>query len=328
MREGMFIKKNVDRWNRYQHEQATDPDALADRFTQLVDDLSYAQTFYPRSQVTRWLNGIASGIYLKIYRNRGDKYRHFFRFWSFSLPYLFRRYHRVFLFTLVLFAVFTAIGAFSAAQDEDFIRGILGDEYLDTTHRNIETGDPFGIYKDDSPFASFVFIAIHNTSIAFTMAIGGLTLGWITFTYLLQNGLMLGSFHYLFFEKGLGTESLMVVWIHGTIEITSLILAATAGFIIARGILFPGTHTRLRSLRISAGDALRIMVALVPLFILASLLENYVTYLVGSAAIRQQQHPVQFWINLAILVLSVAGLCWYFIVLPILLHRKYPSTRT
>ncbi len=328
MREGMFIKKNVERWKQYQEVQESDPDALADRFTRLLDDLSYAKTFYPGSQVTRWLNGLAAGSYMELYRRRRDKYRRFFRFWTFDLPYLFRQYHRLLLFSFLLFAVFTAIGAFSAAHDEDFIRSILGDQYVDQTHRNIEKNDPFGVYREDSPFASFVFIAIHNTGIAFTMAIGGLTLGLLTFSYLMQNGLMLGSFHYLFFEKGLGAESLMVVWIHGTVEILSLILAATAGFIIAGGILFPGTHTRLRSLRYSAGNALRIMVVLVPLFILASLLENYVTYLVGAAAVQTGSPGIPFWINLAILLLSLAGLCWYFILLPILLHRRYPSIPT
>jgi hypothetical protein len=30
------------------------------------------ETFYPRSQVTRWVNGIAAGIYQSIYQNRKE----------------------------------------------------------------------------------------------------------------------------------------------------------------------------------------------------------------------------------------------------------------
>ena len=74
MREGMFIKKNVDKWNEYQHAQTGDPDETAERFITLVDDLSYAKTFYPKSKVTRWINGIAADIYQNIYKNKKEKY--------------------------------------------------------------------------------------------------------------------------------------------------------------------------------------------------------------------------------------------------------------
>ena len=75
MREGMFIKRNVDKWNRYQQEKTDDPDETAERFVTLVDDLSYAKTFYPKSKVTRWINAIAADIYLSIYKNKKCRYR-------------------------------------------------------------------------------------------------------------------------------------------------------------------------------------------------------------------------------------------------------------
>jgi hypothetical protein len=87
MREGMFIKKNVDKWNRYQQEKINDPDEMAERFVTLVDDLSYAKTFYPQSKATRWINGIAAGIYLSIYKNKKEKYSKLFRFWKYELPF-------------------------------------------------------------------------------------------------------------------------------------------------------------------------------------------------------------------------------------------------
>ena len=39
MREARFIKKNVDKWNEYQHQETNDPDEMADRFVTLLDDL-------------------------------------------------------------------------------------------------------------------------------------------------------------------------------------------------------------------------------------------------------------------------------------------------
>ena len=96
MREARFIKKNVDKWNQYQHQATKDPDEMADRFITLLDDLSYAKTFYPKSKVTRWINGIAASIYQNIYQNKKQDISRILAFWKYELPLLFRRYHRYF----------------------------------------------------------------------------------------------------------------------------------------------------------------------------------------------------------------------------------------
>ena len=72
MREALFIKKNADKWTEYQNSPTDNPDEMADRFVTLIDDLSYAKTFYPKSKVTRWINGIAAGIYQNIYQNKKE----------------------------------------------------------------------------------------------------------------------------------------------------------------------------------------------------------------------------------------------------------------
>jgi len=73
LREALFIKKNKDRWTQIEREPSSDPDEMATDFIQLVDDLSYAKTFYPTSKTTRFLNIAASKIYLGIYKNRREE---------------------------------------------------------------------------------------------------------------------------------------------------------------------------------------------------------------------------------------------------------------
>ena len=198
MREAMFIKNNAEKWKEYQHSPTDNPDETAERFITLIDDLSYAKTFYPRSKVTRWVNGIAASIYQSIYQNKKEKYSRIFRFWKFELPLLFRKYHRIFLFTTVCFLIFVAIGVFSSMKDENFIRGVLGDNYVDMTEENISKGDPFGVYKDDNPFSMFMIIAFNNIKVSFLAFIFGFTLGIFTLLIMWQNGLMLGCFQYMF----------------------------------------------------------------------------------------------------------------------------------
>ncbi|MFT3679751.1 MAG: stage II sporulation protein M [Ferruginibacter sp.] len=322
MREGMFIKKNVEKWNTYQHNKTEDPDETAERFVTLVDDLSYAKTFYPHSKVTRWINGIAAAVYQDIYKTRKEKYSRVFTFWSYELPLLFRKYHKILLVTFLTFSLFVAIGVLGSAKEETFIRGVLGDGYVDMTEDNIAKGDPFGVYRDNNPFLMFVQIALNNIFVAFLMAAGGLLLGIGTLYSMWQNGLMLGCFQYMFFEKGLGFKSIMVIWIHGTLEILSIVIASAAGLIIANGILFPGTFSRLHSFKAAVKDSLKVMVVLVPVFIMAAFLESYVTHLMSNTYDREKNAGLPVWAGAMILFLSLSFITWYFVIHPIRLNRQ------
>jgi uncharacterized membrane protein SpoIIM required for sporulation len=322
MREGMFIKKNVDKWNQYQHNPTNDPDETAERFITLVDDLSYAKTFYPKSKVTRWINSIAANIYQNIYKNKKEKYTRVFTFWKYELPLLFKKYHRLLLFTFLLFSLFVAIGVFSSIKDETFIRGVLGEAYVDRTEDNIAKGDPFGIYRSDNPFTMFVQIAMHNTFIAVLMVMGGILIGIGTIYAMWQNGLMLGCFQYMFFARGLGLQSVLVIWVHGTLEILSLVIASTAGLVITQSILFPGTYSRMLAFKQGIKDALKIMIVLVPIFITASFFESYVTHLMSNTFDKESNSGLPVWGSITILIASLSFIVWYFVVYPIRLHNK------
>ncbi len=322
MREAMFIKKNAEKWKEYQQQPTDNPDETAERFITLIDDLSYAKTFYPRSKVTRWINGIAAGIYQSIYKNKKEKYSRIFQFWKFELPLLFKRYHPIFLFTTICFLLFVAIGVFSSLYNEDFVRGILGDGYVSMTEENIANGDPFGIYKDENPFTMFVRIGFNNIKVAFFAFAGGFTLGFFTIVIMWQNGLMLGCFQYLFFSKGLGLKSILVIWIHGTLEISAIVIAATAGFILASGIIFPGTYSRMQSFRRNAKDAAKVLICLIPIFILAAFFESYVTHLMSQTYDTESSSGLPVWVSVLILAASLSFIVWYFVILPIRLHKK------
>ncbi|HXO75599.1 MAG TPA: hypothetical protein VN824_10200, partial [Puia sp.] len=155
MREGLFIKKNIDKWKGYQYESTDNPDEMATRFTELVNDLGYSKTFYPHSRVTQYLNGLASRIYLGIYRNKKEESSRIVTFWKTELPLVVRRHHRQVLYSFIIFIMFALMAAFSAAHDETFVRGVLGDEYVDMTEDNIAKGDPFGVYKSDNQLSMF-----------------------------------------------------------------------------------------------------------------------------------------------------------------------------
>jgi uncharacterized membrane protein SpoIIM required for sporulation len=321
MREAMFIKKNAEKWKAYQQSETDDPDEASERFITLMDDLAYAKTFYPRSKATKWVNGLAAAVYQNIYKNKKEKYSRIFTFWKYELPLVIKKHHPTFLFTTIIFSVFVCIGVFSSIHDPEFVKGILGEEYVRMTEDNIAKGDPFGVYKDENKFNMFVRIGFNNIRVAFLTFSGGFLIGVPTFYLLWSNGIMLGSFQQMFFANGLGIKSILVVWIHGTIEISSIIIAGAAGFILATGILFPKTFSRMESFKRHAKDAAKILICLIPFFITAAFLESHVTQLMSDTYDRKPD-GMPVWISIAILTGSVLLIVWYFIIWPILIHRK------
>jgi uncharacterized membrane protein SpoIIM required for sporulation len=311
LREGLFIKKNIDKWKKYQYMPSSDPDEVADEFTELVNDLGYSRTFYPQSRVTEYLNGLASRTYLGIYKNKKEASSRILRFWKTELPLVIYRYRREILYSFIIFTLFAVIAAFSAAHDESFVRGVLSDRYVEMTEDNIAKGDPFGVYKSGGRLNMFMQIALNNVEVSFMIFVSGIFASVGTVWMLFRNGVMLGAFQYYFFAKGLGWKSVLVIWIHGTLEISSVILAGAAGLILGNSFLFPGTVGRIDSLKRGAKDGLKCMIGLVPIFVVAAFLEGFVT--------RYSSMPV--WLSVLILLGSLLFIIWYFILYPVRLHR-------
>lgn len=311
MREGQFIKQNKNRWSEYEHP-VEDPDELARRFTYLVDDLSYAKTFYPGGNTVRYINSLAANIYRSIYRARVEKSSRLITFWTQELPLIMYRYRRTLLAAFLFFSAFVLMGVFSSMYDQTFVRAVLGDRYVDETERNIAAGDPFGIYKQEGQFYMFLRIALNNIGVSFNCFLLGLTCSVGTLYYLMSNGLMLGVFEHMFFKHGLGMQSILVVFIHGTLEISALVIAGAAGIVLGNSILFPRTYTRIQSIRRGAKDGVKIMVGLIPVFTVAAFFEGFVT--------RYTQMPLL--LSLLILGASLAFVIFYYILLPIRLHKK------
>jgi len=289
-----------------------DPDEIAKEFTQLVDDLGYAKTFYPSGKITRYINTEASKIYLSIYKNRKEESNRLITFWKYDLPLTIRKHHKVILFTFIFFVVFFIIGFFVSKQDEGIARSFFGDEYIDQTQENIDKGNPFGIYEHGSPLFSWIGIMINNIRVSFLMFAAGIFCGIPCLYLLAENSVMVGIFDQYFTAKGFGIDFFLVVFIHGTLELTAIIIAGAAGLILGKSFLFPGTIKRMTAFKQGAKDGVKIMIGLVPVFALAAFFEGFITRLYNDISI----------FTTIIFALSVLFVIWYFIVYPIRLAKK------
>ena len=314
MREAVFLRQNQARWQQYERPAPAgyDPDELAARFVALTDDLAYAQTFYPASPTTAYLNGLAGKLHQRLYANKPQRHGRFARFWAVELPLVVARHHRTLAVTALLFLLFTGLGALSAAYDNDFVRVVMGDAYVNQTIENIRKGDPMAVYKQQGETLMFLGITANNIFVALNIFVQGVTLGVGTLVQMFRTGIMLGSFQYFFYHYHLLWTSVLTIWIHGTLEISAVIVAGAAGFVLARGLLFPGTYSRAEAFRASARDGLKMAIGLVPIFVLAGFLEGFVT--------RHTEMPLAA--SLGIIGTSAAFIGWYFVVYPRQLARR------
>ena len=306
MKEARFIALNREKWKGMEERrESLDVETVAANFVELSDDLAYARTFYPGSDVERYLNALA-GTYQASIHARPLERKPLWRFWTDEYPGLVARHGRTLAFALVFFVSAVGIGFFSAAHDADFVRLILGDHYVNMTIENIEAGKPMGVYNDSDAWTMFISITLNNIKVAFVAFAFGLLFSAGTLWVLFANGVMLGAFQYFFYDYGLLFHSMLSVWAHGTFEITSIAIAGGAGLVMGNAFLFPGTYPRLYSFRRGAADGLKLVAGLVPFFVVAGFIESFVTRYADA-------FPA---VGAVAIVLSAIGVVCYFVVLP------------
>jgi uncharacterized membrane protein SpoIIM required for sporulation len=323
LKEVLFIKNNSERWREVElflskKTSFQDPDKLAELFIQLTDDLSYTKTFYPQSKTTQYLNTLTSKLHQSVYKNKKEKRSRIISFWKYELPEIFFIRRKELLFSFMVFFIAVVIGVVSSEGDIGFVRLILGDSYVNMTQENIKNDDPLAVYKKMNGIDMFMGITFNNIRVSFYAFLAGIFLSVGTILLLIYNGIMLGTFHHLFYTKDLLFKSLSIVWIHGTLEISSIIIAGAAGLVLGNSILFPKTYSRRQSFLIASKDGVKIILGLIPLFITAGFLESFVT--------RFTQMPI--FINMFIILSSFSFIIWYVVVYPLKLNRREKNEST
>ena len=311
MNEATFIKHNKKKWEEFESLIKKGPntkaDKLAEIYIKITDDLAFSRTHFSNSQLTPFLNNLASDIHLSIYKNKKEESSRFINFWRYELPQVMSESLKYVLISFIIFTVSGIIGALSAAHDDTFVRLIMGDQYVNETLSNIDKGDPMAVYKQMGQTEMFLGITINNIRVSFIVFIAGIFTSIAAGYLLFSNGIMLGAFQYFFYQKGLLMTSVLTIWIHGTLEISAIIIAGAAGIIMGNGLLFPGTYSRLQSFKNGAKKGLKMVIGLVPVFIMAGFLEGFVTRMTGI--------PDLF--KIAIILGSAIFIFIYFIFIPL-----------
>lgn len=318
MREVAFIKQNKEKWLGIEQVIAgklkKNPDDLSSLYINLINDLSFAQTYYPKSKTTVYLNNLSALIFQKIYKTKRTEQNRLIEFFKTEVPLLVYQYRRYLFYAFGFFMLFTLIGVISAYYDKEFVKIILGEEYVNKTIQNIKAGNAVGVYQQGSDWGSTIAITSNNLQVGAKLFIYGILGGLGTLYILLQNCIMLGSFQYFFHEQGALQDSAKGIWMHGVFEIFSMVIEAMAGLILGASILFPRTYSRFNSFKLGFKDAFKIFLSTVPFTIVAGIIEGYLT---------RYALTMNSFLNGIIIFGTLSLIGYYYFVYPFIVMKKH-----
>ncbi len=120
-------------------------------------------------------------------------------------------------------------------------------------------------------------IMTNNLSVSFTTFALGITAGLGTVWMLALNGLLLGVVLGACWQAGMADQLLSFVAPHGVLELPAIFIAGGAGLLLAKGLLFPGLLPRRASLALEGGRAVRLVLGIIPMLIVAGTIEGFVS---------------------------------------------------
>jgi uncharacterized membrane protein SpoIIM required for sporulation len=281
MKEARFINQNIESWERIeklgQEYELSASDTATKDYIKSNNDLSFARTFFPHSNISRYLNGLAVKLHTGIHVTEIAPMRELKEFFLYQIPetaYKMRKYIGI---SLLVFTIGMAIGIFSSVVDPDYVRAILGDGYVNMTIENIKNGHPMDVYADMDGGVMFDMISLNNARVSFMALAAGMFFAVGSGIVILINSVMFGTFMHMFFSYGVLDTALRTVMIHGTIELSEIVVTGGAGMYLGASFMFPGTYSRGKSFVRGARDAVTLVIGMLPFVIIAALLESFVT---------------------------------------------------
>ena len=157
-----------------------------------------------------------------------------------------------------------------------------------STRASLLEGEIFAPWGGSAAMVTLLanFLFAHNTLIGILTFSLGFAAGVPTLLLLTYQGVMLGAFLALHYDRSLTVEFLGWILIHGVTELIAVLLCGAAGLMIAEKILFPDQYSRIDSLAMRGRTAGHVAVGAILMFFVAALLEGGLRQLIASTPWR------------------------------------------
>lgn len=252
--------------------------------------LSIARETSLDASMIGYLESLSTRAYFILYGCREPFWRQIGGFFARGWPAAVRG---VFGETLLIAALFFASGLagyFLVLSDPAWFNALVGSDMASGRDMNA-TAEYLRSTLYDPPqiggleiFATYLFT--HNSQVAIMAFALGFAFGIPTFFLIAQNGVLIGAMYAVFVPKGLGFGFTGWLLIHGSTELTAILLAGAAGLHIGRAVAFPGDRTRMAAAGEAGRRAALVMIGVVIMLLVAGLLEGFARQLIVDDAAR------------------------------------------
>ncbi len=267
------------------------PDEL-NRLPQLyrsaLSSLSVARAIALDRHLLLYLENLSLRAYLAIYSPRTGVIEAGGQFLR-AFPVAVRQAGWHLLIVFFAFMVGIAAGFWLTVQDESWFstlvpNGLAGGRGPASTRDSLLNGEIFAPWPGWAVSLGIVanFLFSHNTLVGIFAFCLGLAAGVPTILLIAYQGLILGAFLALHYDRGLTVDFLGWIAIHGVTEISAILLCGAAGLVIAQKMLFPDRYSRVDSLGMHGRRAAEIAVGAVLMLFVAAILEGGFRQLVAS----------------------------------------------
>ncbi len=240
-------------------------------YRQTASDLAAVREDATSRQLTVYLNQLLGRCHNLLYLGHRPQMSALVRFYSETYPRLFREALPQIALATTIF-LFGGLVAWAVTwHDPGFAYRMLGPGMMETIEQRKMWTDSVVAVK---PLASSG-IMTNNLSVSFAAFAMGITGGIGTVWMMLMNGLLLGVIGASTLRAGMALQLWSFVAPHGVLELPAIFIAGGAGLEIARGLLFPGMLPRKVSLARAGGRASKLVLGVIPLLIIAGLLEGF-----------------------------------------------------
>jgi len=246
---------------------------LALLYRQTASDLATIREDSSSGNLAHYLNQLLGRAHNLIYMGRRSRPRGVIRFYRETFPEIFFETLPYTATACVVFWVVAVLGIVLAIANPAFQANLLGPNMMETIERRQMWTHSIVTIK---PIASSA-IMTNNLSVSFLTFALGITGGLGTIWMLALNGLLFGVVNAACWQAGMSQQLWSFVAPHGVLELPAIYIAGGGGLLIAKGLLFPGTLPRRLSLVREAGRAVRLVLGIIPLLIVAGTIEGFVS---------------------------------------------------
>jgi uncharacterized membrane protein SpoIIM required for sporulation len=242
-------------------------------YRQTASDLATVREDVTSNQLSFYLNQLLGRAHNLIYMGHKQKISGLVRFYTETFPQVFRE---TFWQTFLAFLIFTVTGVATWAvtiHDPAFAHRMLGPQMMETIEKRQMWTQSIVTIK---PLAASG-IMTNNLAVCFTTFAMGITAGIGTIYMMFTNGLLIGVIGAATWQAGMALQLWSFVAAHGALELPAIFISGGAGLEIARGMLFPGLLPRRESLALAGGRAARLMIGIIPMLVVAGVIEGFVS---------------------------------------------------